>query len=156
MREAGKEIVATYDDRDFYIMSSLYNVILKDNNYSLKYCLELLNSSLFQYLMNLRTFDKTKGVFTKAKIFHYYSLPIFDANKKDQFIFIKKVDSILKVKNSHTNLISKEYQLNFMVFKLYKLTYDECKIIDPEIEQLISRNDYEKATIEELAEWEFK
>jgi hypothetical protein len=44
----------------------------------------------------------------------------------------------------------------FTISALSKLTYDECKIVDPEIEELISRKDYEKATIEELAEREFK
>ena len=156
LREAGKEIVATYDDKGFYIMSSLYNIILIDEKYSLKYCLGLLNSSLFQYLMNLMTFDKTKGAFTKAKIFHYYSLPIFNANKKVQLIFTKKVESILKKVNSQVKPVNSEYQLNFMIFKLYSLSFDECKIIDPWIENLISWEDYEKATIEELAEWELR
>ena len=31
-----------------------------------------------------------------------------------------------------------------MVYKLYKLTYEEVKIIDPEIEKNISEEDYEK------------
>lgn len=155
LREAGKDIIATYDDEKYYIMSSLYNIILKDKTYSLKYCLGLLNSSLFQYLMNLLTFDKTKGAFTKAKIFHYYGLPIFKANKKLQVVFEKVIDSILSSSNAKIRL-DLELCLNLMVFKLYSLTYDECKIVDPEIEKLISREDYEKMSIEELAEYGIK
>jgi len=76
IREAGKEIIAIYDEENFYIMSSLYNAILVDYSYSLKYVLALLNSNLFQFLMKLKTFNKTKGAFTKAKIYHYYDLPV--------------------------------------------------------------------------------
>lgn len=39
-----------------------------------------------------------------------------------------------------------------MVYKLYALTYDECKIVEPEIEKLISREDYERMSIEQLSE----
>ena len=46
-----------------------------------------------------------------------------------------------------------EIQIDLMVYKLYELTYDEAMIVDPELEQVISREDYEKAGIEELAEW---
>lgn len=34
-----------------------------------------------------------------------------------------------------------------MVYKLYELTNDEVKIIDPSIEQIISREEYEKFEI---------
>jgi hypothetical protein len=40
-----------------------------------------------------------------------------------------------------------------MVYKLYELTWDEALIVDPELPGIISREDYEKAGIEELAEW---
>ena len=68
IREAGAEITATYDDNNYYIMSSLYNAILRDQSFSLKYLLGLINSRLFQYIMYKLTFEKTKGAFTKAKI----------------------------------------------------------------------------------------
>jgi reticulocyte binding protein len=74
IREAGAEITATYDDNNYYIMSSLYNAILRDQSFSLKYLLGLINSRLFQYIMYKLTFEKTKGAFTKAKIFHYYGV----------------------------------------------------------------------------------
>ena len=31
-----------------------------------------------------------------------------------------------------------------MIYKLYNLTYEEIKIIDPNIEQLINKQDYEE------------
>jgi hypothetical protein len=41
-----------------------------------------------------------------------------------------------------------------IAYKLYKLTYDEALIVDPELPGIISRKDFEKAGIEVLAEWE--
>lgn len=46
-------------------------------------------------------------------------------------------------------------QIDLMVYKLYELTWDEALIVDPELSGIISREDYEKAGIEELAEWVF-
>lgn len=41
-----------------------------------------------------------------------------------------------------------------MVYKLYELTWDEALIVDPGLAGIISREDYEKAGVEDLAEWE--
>ncbi len=35
-----------------------------------------------------------------------------------------------------------EDQIDIMVYKLYNLTYEEVKIIDPEIEKIISKEEY--------------
>ena len=37
IREAGNKIIATYDDSNFYIMSSLYNGILINKKFKIKY-----------------------------------------------------------------------------------------------------------------------
>lgn len=55
IREAGKNITATYDEENFYIMSSLYNAILKNTDFNLKYILALINSKIYQFLMNILT-----------------------------------------------------------------------------------------------------
>ena len=40
-----------------------------------------------------------------------------------------------------------------MVYKICELNMDEALIVDPELPGIISREDYEKAGVEELAEW---
>jgi hypothetical protein len=40
-----------------------------------------------------------------------------------------------------------ENQIDIMVYKLYDLTYDEVKIIDPEIEKIISQEEYDKIEV---------
>ena len=37
-----------------------------------------------------------------------------------------------------------EFQIDLLVYKLYNLTYDEIKIIDPEIEKKISKDEWER------------
>ena len=135
IREAGNTITATYDDDDFYIMSSLYNGILLDDKIDLKYLLALINSKVFQYQMNLLTFEKTKGAFTKARIFHYYKLPV--RKTENQKPFIKLVDKILETKkeNPKADTTKWERQIDLMVYHLYNLTYAEAKIIDAELSE---------------------
>jgi hypothetical protein len=138
IREAGSEITATFDDENYYIMSSLYNGILIDKKYSLKYLLSLLNSKLFQYLMNKLTFEKTKGAFTKARIFHYYKLPIKLLSQKEQQPFITLVDQILSSTQGadylnnpekQSKVSALERQIDKMVYELYDLTPEETALV---------------------------
>lgn len=125
-------------------MSSLYNCILIDKSFSLEYLLGLINSALFQHLMNKLTFEKTKGAFTKAKIYHYYELPVRKASKAIQ----QQIASVvIEIMNGGDNDIL-ESKLNNMIFHLYKLTYDEVLVIDPETP--ITREDYENFNIEDI------
>ena len=132
IREAGSKITATYDENNYYIMSSLYNAILIDNDYSLKYLLALINSTLFQYLMYKLTFEKTEGAFTKAKIFHYYELPVKIQTRSEQQPIIILVDRILEAKklDPQSDTSALEAEINRLVYALYGLTEDEIKIVE--------------------------
>ncbi len=130
IREAGASIIATYDDENYYIMSSLYNAIARDRDYNLKYLLALLNSSLYQYLMNILTFEKKKGAFTKAKIYHYYDLPVKIV--KNQHSIVEMVDEILVTKRNMNKpyVSSLETELDRIIYQLYELTNEEIAIIE--------------------------
>lgn len=132
IREAGAEITATYDDCNYYIMSSLYNAILINKEYSLKFILGLLNSKLFQYLMYKLTFEKTKGAFTKAKIYHYYELPVKKCISTEQNNIIEKVDRIISIKSTNPSADTTvlESQIDRLVYELYGLTEEEIKIVE--------------------------
>ena len=132
IREAGATITATLDEDNFYIMSSLYNAILIDNKFSLKYLLGLINSKLFQFLMYKLTFEKTKGAFTKAKIFHYYELPVKDISINEQQPIISIVTEILSCKknNPQRNTSNLEHEIDRLVYQLYGLTEEEIAIVE--------------------------
>ena len=139
IREAGKEIIATYDKDNYYIMSSLYNGILINPSYDLKFILSLINSKLFQFIMNLKTFEKTSGAFTKAKIYHYDDLPIKKCSKTIQGKLCRLVDKILSIANNdhylenlnkQAKVKSFEVEINQFIYKLYDLTPEEIKIVE--------------------------
>ena len=96
--------------------------------------------------MNILTFEKTKGAFTKAKIYHYYKLPVKKNVNQQKFINI--VDSILFTKQSSPSADTKlmENKLDLMIYHLYDLIYDEVLIIDPQTP--ITREEYERTKLE--------
>lgn len=143
IREAGATITAAIDYNNNYIMSSLYNCILIDNRYSLEYLLGLINSKLFQHLMNKLTFEKTKGAFTKAKIYHYYELPVKKASTAQQEVISNIVKRIMKSSAQGVDIELDEELLNLAIFKLYGLSFDEIQVIDPE--STLTREKYEGA-----------
>ena len=104
IREAGNQITATLDEDNYYIMSSLYSCLLINNNFTLKFLLCLINSRLFQFQLKLIAFDKTEGAFTKARIFHYYQLPIKEVSIKIQNEFDVKADIMLDKTKSYESL----------------------------------------------------
>ena len=132
IREAGATITATLDEDNYYIMSSLYNAILIDQAFSMRYLLGLINSKLFQYLMYKLTFEKTKGAFTKAKIFHYYELPVKKASSEQQQPIIDLVNTVLSIKkaNPATDTSAEERAIDKLVYDLYGLTADEIALIE--------------------------
>lgn len=132
IREAGAKITATYDEDNYYIMSSLYNAISKNSNFSLKYLLALIDSKLFQFIMNKLTFEKTEGAFTKAKIYHYYELPVKNIGLVEQKSIIHLVDSVLNAKkaNPFADTSKQEAEIDKLVYELYGLTDEEIAIVE--------------------------
>lgn len=131
IRETGNRIIAAYDDDNHYALSTLYNINLIDKSFSLKYLLALLNSNLFHFLMCLIAFDKTKGAFTKTRIFHYYKLPI--KNTESQQIEIAEiVDEIIETKKQEAtaNTSKFECKIDKLVYQLYGLTDEEILIVE--------------------------
>jgi hypothetical protein len=78
------------------------------------------------------TFEKTKGAFTKAKIFHYYELPVKDVESARQQPIVELVNKALDAKeNDHQADISiLEKEIDNLVYQLYELTPEEIKLIE--------------------------
>ena len=144
IREAGKEITAALDESNYYIMSSLYNAIPINSEFDIRYLLGLINSNLFQYLMKTLTFDKTKGAFTKAKIFHYYELPIKKAKPSSQNSIKEIVQIIEESKRKNIETVEDEITLDAFVCKIYGLTYEEVSKTYEEDNIPFTRDFYEQ------------
>lgn len=115
-----------YDDKQHYLPSNGY--ILTSYNTPIKYLLGLINSNLLKYYFGFIGVMTAGGAFT-LKHATIQQLPIRVA--KNQKIFSDLVDKVLSLKSEGKNTTSLEQEIDNIVYKLYELTYDEVKVIDP-------------------------
>ncbi|GCL53300.1 adenine-specific methylase like protein [Microcystis aeruginosa NIES-3806] len=121
------------DESEYYSSADTTIVTLKEKSvqeYDLKFILALLNSRLLDF------YFKSYGKLMDYR-FEYYPGPVGQLRikkAKDQQTFINLVDKILAAKKSDPNADTSELekQIDHLVYKLYQLTYNEVKIIDPE------------------------
>ena len=116
-------------------------VIPSDNTSHLKFLSTVINSKLaFFYLFEKHSASTYNGAlnFTKDML---NELPIPKLNEIAKKPFIIKVDSILKAKSKGVDTAALEREIDDMVYRLYGLTYDEVKTIEPEYSP--SREEYE-------------
>lgn len=126
-----------------YTMNTIYNIYLKNGLIELRYLLGIINSKVIHYYWKIR-FSDSKKTFPKIKKRPLESLPIANASEEIRQRIVNLVDCILKtkVKDSAANTKSEEDKIDFLVYHLYGLTYDEVLIVDPETP--ITREEYEK------------
>lgn len=135
-------IYAVITDEEFYNDPAI--IIVKDNiKYSIKCTLAILNSKLATFYHFNHSPKATKGAFPKILVQDIKEFPIPNINDKYKERLEILVDEILRIKNnnkdSETYLL--ENEIDFIVYKLYKLNYDEILIIDPETS--ITKEEYE-------------
>ena len=126
-------IFAAITDKEQYNDPAI--IIVKDNPcHSLSCVLAILNSKLATFYHFNHSPKATKGAFTKILVqdIKDFTLPII--NETDKYRIEELVSKILDTKNTDVNAeTSKEEQeIDCLVYKLYGLTYDEVKIVDPE------------------------
>lgn len=144
-------------DVDGKIIAGKSTLLIKDTNNKLNpyFILAIFNSRFISFYIkeSYSVLGIDGGInFNKELV---ESLPYNDTKNIEQ-IFLKFAKEIISLIQEGKSFIQAKTILDLMVYKLYNLTYDECFIVDPEIEKLISREDYEKKSIEELAEYEIK
>jgi len=79
------------------------------------------------------------------------NLPVPKISHKEQKPFINLVDTILAKKEKGKDTTAEENKIDLMVYKLYDLTYEEVKIVDPDIEKIISEKEYNAKSIDNIA-----
>ncbi|MCF6333766.1 MAG: Eco57I restriction-modification methylase domain-containing protein [Draconibacterium sp.] len=142
---------AFLDDKGDYASINTNCIHSFNSKFLPKYILAWVNSKLFQYCFECY-FDSLK----MAGGYLLYSAPnlshmfIKEAENMEQLIISKIIETELSKQQAKNESI---IIIDILFYKLYELTYDEALIVDPELGKIISREDYEKAGIEELAEW---
>jgi hypothetical protein len=150
VRKTGNILIATLDSDKYYTDQSIYNLYPKKNkSINLKVVTGLLNSTLLEYYFTKKMITNP-DIFPYIKGIHLKKLPLkFPNSKSEENKFSALVDKIIVAKQQNPQFDTKhlEDQIDIMVYKLYELTYEEVKVIDPEIEKIISKEEYERFEI---------
>lgn len=146
IRQTGDSLCATYDRTGFMSMDTTH--LIFDSKIKLKVVLALLNSSLVNWYYQ-KMVSEVDRAFAEVKIINLKKLPIKSAlSPSQEKLLIKLVDEILESKENDFKVDTKhiEDKIDIMVYKLYDLTYEEVKIIDPAF--ALTEKEYEEFKIE--------
>lgn len=136
IRQVGAIPICGIDVNGYAVLNSAFMVIAHSiNHYAL---LGLLNSKVLKYYWSRKFEDKRKA-FPKIKGSYIELLPIIKIN--DDY-FNSLVKKIVSMRKEGDNCVKEINEMNLMVYKLYGLTYDEVKVVDPET--TITEEEYEK------------
>nr|WP_034541716.1 TaqI-like C-terminal specificity domain-containing protein [Phocaeicola paurosaccharolyticus] len=126
-----------------YTLNTIYNLYLWNDKLSLEYLLGLINSKLLHYYWIL-TYSDSKKTFPKIKKVPLDSMPIaYTQDNRIKNRIVSLVTDIIDFKRTapNTDTSLEEQEIDYLVYKLYGLTYDEVKIVDPKTQ--ITKEEYE-------------
>ena len=135
------EIKFAIDDLGYCNTNSVYNCAFKRNrDKELFYLLGILNSKLITFWFNT-AFLNIDSIFPHIQKNQLESIPIHSGATSHNEISKLTREICIKKRKDTSDL---ENQIDILVYLLYKLTYDEVRIIDPNIETIISEAEYNK------------
>lgn len=139
-RQTSNRVIATIDFEKNLCDKTLHIIVPKEveeKNIDLKYLLALLNTELFNFLYRDISQETEGRTFAQVKTVYIKQLPVLVCDEKIQKSFITIVDKILEMKkqDSTANTSLREKQIDVMVYHLYKLTFEEAKVIDAELSE---------------------
>lgn len=134
VRQTGNSLIAALDTNQFIARDNLYILVSNNIKYSEELILGLLNSYLLNWYYQNIINNEVGEVLAQVKKGHLSLLPIPDVSLPFFIEIEKMVDKILTAKKDDPNANTSELekQIDHLVYKLYQLTYNEVKIIDPE------------------------
>uniref|UniRef100_A0A7V2ZJ99 site-specific DNA-methyltransferase (adenine-specific) n=1 Tax=Ignavibacterium album TaxID=591197 RepID=A0A7V2ZJ99_9BACT len=127
------------------------NTVYMITSKTTKYMTGLLNSKITRWIFPKIASDLGESGSRYFKIF-VEKIPLPPITPENQQIVSQieaLVDKILAAKkeNLQSDTKSLEDQIDIMVYKLYNLTYEEVKLVDTNIEQIINNKEYNKFEI---------
>ncbi|MBL7086108.1 MAG: Eco57I restriction-modification methylase domain-containing protein [Candidatus Cloacimonetes bacterium] len=143
----------SYVRDECYVMLS-FNII-KTKRIDNKFLTGFLNTKLCAFWLRYK--GKMQGNNFQIDKEPLLNIPIPKISEANQQPFIKIVDQILIDKKAGKDTQQLEDKIDLMVYKLYELTYEEAKIVDSQLDEVLaqfdlSKADYERMSLEELAE----
>ncbi|PZX10275.1 N-6 DNA methylase [Breznakibacter xylanolyticus] len=126
IRQIGQFPIIGFCNANILTSNTIYNLYLKDENYSLKYVFTVLNSKVIKSFW-LSSFSDNKDLFPKIKGYQLKQLPIPKADKNEQQPLIEKADLMLSLNKElqvitqrFTRLIQRKFNLNVLSTKVHE------------------------------------
>lgn len=138
------KVVATFATKNTVTDDTINNLILNKNaQYCYKLILAILNSKLCTFYLKYRLLNCAKLTVHLDKPY-IGQIPIPKATIIEQNKVQELVDKIisLKLESPDADISYLKDEIDILVYQLYKLTYEEVRIIDPNIENIISKSEY--------------
>lgn len=143
VRQVGAVPICGIDTNGYAILNSAFMIV--SDAVSPFYLLALLNSTLLRFYWK-NVFEDKRKTFPKIKGSYLEQMPMVIGNTDKVVQLAKKINE--KKRNEQDDACQHELQtIDFLVYHLYGLTYDEVLIVDPETP--ISREEYEAYNIEQ-------
>jgi adenine-specific DNA-methyltransferase len=133
-----------YTEIEWFASADVYYITDSTAKQNLKYILGLLNSKLYFLWLSHR--GKVKGSMLELYQKPLTEIPIYISGKGIQNKVVGLVDKIIGLKLENKNSISYEKQIDNLVYKLYELSYDEVKVIDPDF--TLSEQEYKNIKLD--------
>jgi len=122
-------LIGQYIEGDFCNNSLLHTVKIFNKNFKTKYVLAILNSKLIGTYF-IQKYARDEKTFPEIRIHELSSLPI---KQYENQIFIENIaDEIIKNKTVGLETKELEIKLDNLVYRIYDLTWDEVRVIDPD------------------------
>lgn len=130
IRRIGHEIIGVYDDKGYYNVCDVYNILSK-GKLSLKLLLGIINSKLISFYLKNK-FKSAKKLFPKIPIENLLKIPIKLPDEKQAKKIKDLVDRIMKLykEKSESQIVNVEYEIDEEIYKLYGIAEEEKKIIE--------------------------
>ena len=116
----------SYSDFDAYVSATFY--VIKTERYDMKYLTGLLNSTLIAFW--LRNRGKMQGNNYQIDKEPLLQIPLKKENDGKVANLVASIIDRLKT-NPQADTTSLENQIDYLVYHLYNLTYDEVLVVDP-------------------------
>lgn len=142
-----KPIVASIDNNRYKTFASINNLVLKAE-YSHLYpiVVALLNSNVVNWYY-ANNFSNNSSLTVNISKTYLEMIPIPDIDENSENIIRTLVNKLMSIKSEDlsSDISDLEKELNFIIYKIYNLSYDEVLIIDPQTP--ITRKEYVKGGI---------
>jgi len=129
-----------YTTKEYYVSRAVN--IIKSKRINLKYLALILNSNLTYFYYKNR--GASQGNILKFDKGPLLTIPI--KTTKNTSKYETYFDNLEQLKNEGKSTSVIQSKIDNLVYKLYELTYDEVKVIDPEFS--LSKKEYEAIKLE--------